>query len=81
MLQAKLLRPYTEKFFRMAGLATGMRVLDVGSGMGDVALLTAEIVGLVPREALDENAEYFSRLENFSKTRILENQIAKCSEG
>jgi ubiquinone/menaquinone biosynthesis C-methylase UbiE len=45
MLQAKLLRPYTEKFFRMAGLATGMRVLDVGSGMGDVALLTAEIVG------------------------------------
>ena len=44
-LQARLLRPYTEKFFRTAGLAPGMRVLDVGSGMGDVALLAADIVG------------------------------------
>lgn len=44
-LQAKLLRPYTERFFRAAGIAAGMRVLDVGSGMGDVALLDAEIVG------------------------------------
>jgi ubiquinone/menaquinone biosynthesis C-methylase UbiE len=40
-----MLRPYTEKFFRAAGLAPGMRVLDVGSGMGDVALLSADIVG------------------------------------
>ena len=45
MLQARILRPYTEKFFRAAGLVPGMRVLDVGSGMGDVALLCADIVG------------------------------------
>lgn len=45
MLQARMLRPYTEKFFRAAGLAPGMRVLDVGSGMGDVALLSGDIVG------------------------------------
>jgi ubiquinone/menaquinone biosynthesis C-methylase UbiE len=45
MLQARMLRPYTEKFFRAAGLAPGMRELDVGSGMGDVALLSADIVG------------------------------------
>ena len=45
MLQARMLRPYTEKFFRAAGLAPGMRVLDIGSGMGDVALLSADIVG------------------------------------
>jgi ubiquinone/menaquinone biosynthesis C-methylase UbiE len=45
MFQARILRPYTEKYFRMAGLASGMRVLDLGSGMGDVALLAAEIVG------------------------------------
>jgi len=45
MLQARLLRPYTEKFFRAAGLAPRMRVSDVGSGMGDVALLSADIVG------------------------------------
>src|SRR5262249_30726946 len=45
ILQARILRPYTEKFFRAAGLAPGMRVLDVGSGMGDVSLLSADIVG------------------------------------
>src|SRR5689334_14613083 len=43
--QAKLLRPFTDKFFRMAGVSPGMRVLDIGSGMGDVAFLAAEIVG------------------------------------
>lgn len=45
MLQSKILRPYTEKYFRSAGLVPGMRVLDLGSGMGDVALLAGEIVG------------------------------------
>ncbi len=44
-LQARVLRPYTERFFRAAGLAPGMRVLDLGSGVGDVALLAAELVG------------------------------------
>src|SRR5262249_44728474 len=44
-LQARILRPYTERFFRSAGLGAGMRVLDVGSGMGDVAMLAADMVG------------------------------------
>jgi len=45
MLQGRLLRPYTEKFLRAAGVVPGMQVLDVGSGMGDVALLAADMVG------------------------------------
>jgi ubiquinone/menaquinone biosynthesis C-methylase UbiE len=45
MLQSKLLRPFTDRFFRSAGVGPGMRVLDIGSGMGDVALLAGEIVG------------------------------------
>jgi ubiquinone/menaquinone biosynthesis C-methylase UbiE len=45
MLQARVLRPYTERFFRAAGLEPGMRVLDLGSGVGDVALLAGDIVG------------------------------------
>ncbi len=44
-LQARVVRPFTEKFFRMAGLAPGMRALEIGSGMGDVASLAAEMVG------------------------------------
>jgi SAM-dependent methyltransferase len=44
-LQARILRPYTERYFRAAGMVQGMRVLDIGSGMGDVAMLAADIVG------------------------------------
>jgi len=44
-LQGRILRPYTERYFRAAGIAAGMRVLDIGSGMGDVAMLAADIVG------------------------------------
>jgi ubiquinone/menaquinone biosynthesis C-methylase UbiE len=43
--QAALLRRWTERFFRAGGLARGMRVLDLGCGMGDVSLLAADIVG------------------------------------
>ena len=43
--QAAFFRPLTERLFREAGIGPGMRVLDVGSGVGDVALLLSELVG------------------------------------
>ena len=43
-----------------------------------VEIDSAEIVGLVPRAALNRGAAYFSKLENFSEAKILENQIANC---
>jgi ubiquinone/menaquinone biosynthesis C-methylase UbiE len=43
--QARLVDPITRQFFREAGIGLGMRVLDVGSGAGDVAFLLAELVG------------------------------------
>ena len=43
-----------------------------------IEIESTEIVGLVPREALDREAEYFRKLENFSEATILENQIEKC---
>jgi len=45
-----------------------------------VEIDSAEIVGLVPRAALNREAEYFSKLENFSESKILENQIANCPD-
>jgi SAM-dependent methyltransferase len=45
MAQAESLAPFTRRFLLAAGLAPGMRVLDVGCGPGDVALLAAELVG------------------------------------
>ena len=43
-----------------------------------VEIDSAEIVGLVPQAALNREAGYFSKLDNFSEDKILENQIAKC---
>ncbi len=42
---AKLYEQYTRALFRDAALETGMRVLDVGCGAGDVSLLAASFVG------------------------------------
>lgn len=43
--QAARLAPYTERVFREAGVSLGQRVLDIGSGVGDVAMLAARLVG------------------------------------
>jgi SAM-dependent methyltransferase len=43
--QAARFAPFTERLFRDAGISPGQRVLDLGSGMGDVAMLVARIVG------------------------------------
>jgi SAM-dependent methyltransferase len=43
--QARLIDPITKRFFQSAGLGDAMRVLEVGSGAGDVAILAARLVG------------------------------------
>ena len=43
--QAARVAPTTERFFREAGIGPGQRVLDIGSGVGDVAILVARLVG------------------------------------
>ena len=43
--QARLIDPATRWFFREAGIARGMRVLDIGSGAGDVAFLVESLIG------------------------------------
>ena len=43
--QAQAFEPFTRQLFQQAGITAGMRVLDVGCGSGDVALLTADLVG------------------------------------
>jgi 2-polyprenyl-3-methyl-5-hydroxy-6-metoxy-1,4-benzoquinol methylase len=43
--QARLIDPITRRFFTEAGVASGMRVLDVGCGAGDTSVLVAGMVG------------------------------------
>jgi SAM-dependent methyltransferase len=44
-LQAAFHAPATEALLSVAGIGPGMRVLDVGAGVGDVSLLAARCVG------------------------------------
>lgn len=44
-ISARLLEPFTRQLFLEAGIEPGMRVLDVWSGAGDVAILARELVG------------------------------------
>jgi ubiquinone/menaquinone biosynthesis C-methylase UbiE len=43
--QSAIMDPFTDRLFRDGGLGQGMRVLELGSGAGDVAMLAARIVG------------------------------------
>jgi 2-polyprenyl-3-methyl-5-hydroxy-6-metoxy-1,4-benzoquinol methylase len=44
-LQAALLNPLTSNFLVRAGISAGMRILDLGCGIGEVALIAARLVG------------------------------------
>lgn len=67
--QARALEPPTRLGLVMAGIGPGMRVLDLGTGTGEVALLVAEAVG--PDGSVlgvDQSAE------------VLEHAAAKCRD-
>ncbi|MFI5324422.1 MAG: class I SAM-dependent methyltransferase, partial [Thermodesulfobacteriota bacterium] len=43
--QSRIIIQTTQRIFELAGITPGMRVLELGTGAGDVALLLAEMVG------------------------------------
>ncbi|BBZ45696.1 class I SAM-dependent methyltransferase [Mycobacterium parmense] len=45
LLQGRLYDSYTEHALQLAGLRPGMRVLDIGSGPGNVSFVAARLVG------------------------------------
>jgi ubiquinone/menaquinone biosynthesis C-methylase UbiE len=44
-LQASVINPLTDTFLRRAGISAGMRVLELGCGIGEVSLMAARLVG------------------------------------
>ena len=46
-----------------------------------VPVVGSEIVGLIPKKAIEMSAEYFLRYENFRPELVLENRIAEAHGG
>ena len=64
--------------YEITGMGAAYEAIRREADSLGVEIESAEIVGLVPRNALDRRAEYFGKLENFTEAIILENQIEKC---
>ena len=65
--------------YEVTGMTAAYEAVRREADRLSVDIESTEIVGLVPRNALDRDAAYFSKLENFSEAKILENQIDQCS--
>ena len=65
--------------YEVTGMGAAYSAIQHQADLLKVEIVSAEIVGLVPRNALDRNAPYFTKLENFSESKILEHQIEQCS--
>jgi len=64
--------------YKVTGMTAAYDAIQREAQRLGVEIDSAEIVGLVPRDALDREAAYFSKLESFSESKILENQIEQC---
>ena len=64
--------------YEVTGMEAAYDAIKREAAAVGVEIDSAEIVGLVPRAALNPEAEYFTKLQNFSESKILENQIANC---
>jgi len=64
--------------YEVTGMTAAYDAVQREADQIGVEIESAEIVGLIPQNALDKNAAYFTKLENFSESKILEYQIDQC---
>ena len=86
-LQSILFNPDTERLQREAGIAPGMRVLDIGTGVGDVALIAArlvgpkgEVIGVDGDAGCLEVARGRAKAEGLAHAKFLESDFRKFGE-
>ena len=65
--------------YEVTGMAAAYDAVQREADLLGVEIESAEIVGLIPRNALNRESVYFNKLENFSESKILEHQIDLCS--
>ena len=62
--------------YEQTGIARAFEAVHEAAVRRNVKVLSTEIVGLVPRAALDRQASYFPLLENFHETVVIESLLA-----
>jgi SAM-dependent methyltransferase len=84
--QARHMAPFTERFFREAGIGPGQRVLDLGSGVGDVAMLvgkpvlpSGEVVGIERDERSLALARARAREARHLNVRFIRSDVTEIS--
>ena len=79
--QALLVNPITRQYLVEAGVAPGMRVLDIGCGAGDVTFLAAELVGPSGQVVgIDRSADALALARSRADERSLANVTFRESE-
>ena len=79
--QARLVNPITRQYLIEAGISSGMHVLDVGSGAGDVAFLAAELVGPSGHVVgVDQSFDALDLARSRAKEQLLANVTFRQSE-
>jgi glutamate formiminotransferase len=64
--------------YEATGMSAAYEAVRTEAERIGIEIFSTEIVGLVPENALDRNAEYFKKLENLSEDKILENRLQEC---
>jgi SAM-dependent methyltransferase len=84
--QAAILDPISERWLREAGVGPGQRVLDVGSGLGDVSMLVARLVGPSGQVVgIDNDASIIAKARDriaragFQNVRFIESDVGHIS--
>ncbi|MDN5797483.1 MAG: class I SAM-dependent methyltransferase [Intrasporangium sp.] len=86
--QARILAPATGAFLTLAGIEPGMRVLDLGTGAGDVAFLVAgrvgpggSVVGVDRSAAALETARRRADIDKIGNVSFLQADVATLDPG
>jgi glutamate formiminotransferase len=65
--------------YEVTGVTQAYEAVRRETELAGVEIVSTEIVGLIPEKALDRDAEYFQKLENFSEDKVLEHRLQMCS--
>jgi glutamate formiminotransferase/glutamate formiminotransferase/formiminotetrahydrofolate cyclodeaminase len=61
--------------YEVTGMTAAYNAVQREADLLGIEIESTEIVGLIPQNALDREAAYFNKLENFTNAKILEHQI------